>query len=584
METKSCQNCKKNFEITIEDLGFYEKMKVPPPTFCPLCRAERRFVFRNEHKLFRVKDAFTGENIFSLYPPQAERKVVTQDEWFSDSWDPMDYARDYDFSRPFFEQLIELEKDVPIYGLNVKSMIRSDYCGNASYLKDCYLLFNSNTGENCLYGNAVDGCHDCVDNSHIADCERCYECFWLKNCYQCYFTIMSVECQNMWFSRDCLGCSDCFGCTNLRKSSYCIFNKQYSKDEYKKEIEKMELDTAAGIEKGKKLARDFWQTQPIKFNQGLKNLNSTGSYVSNCKNVKESYLIRESENLKYCQYMQSPGNKDCMDGSVWGQKTELCYETSVCGENAYNLKFSLDCWPNVRDCEYSMHLKSSSDCFGCVGLKNKQYCILNKQYTKEEYEKMVEKIKNHMNEVPYIDAQGLEYKYGEFFPVEFSPFGYNNTIAIEHFSTTEEEVKEKGYPWIEVEHGNYAITKKASELPESITEVDDGTTKEVIECESCKRPYRIMENELNFLRRENIPLPRRCVDCRHARRISDRLKLFLYERSCMCDGEADKTGTYKNTVGHVHDKSACPEKFKTGYSPDCPEIVYCEKCYQQEVY
>ena len=37
-------------------------------------------------------------------------------------------------------------------------------------------------------------------------------------------------------------------------------------------------------------------------------------------------------------------------------------------------------------------------CFGCVGFKHKQYCILNKQYTKEEYEKLVQKIIKQMND------------------------------------------------------------------------------------------------------------------------------------------------------------------------------------------
>ena len=52
----------------------------------------------------------------------------------------------------------------------------------------------------------------------------------------------------------------------------------------------------------------------------------------------------------------------------------------------------------------------------------------------------------------------------------------------------------------------------------------------------------------------------------------------------MCAGVADETGKYKNTVPHSHGESRCEEKFKTGYSPEREEIVYCEKCYQQEVY
>ena len=306
--------------------------------------------------------------------------------------------------------------------------------------------------------------------------------------------------------------------------------------------------------------------------------------MTNCKNVNDSYLIRESENMRYGQYLQVPSSKDNYDVTVWGEHIELCYETMECGEHAYNNRFLWDCWPTCKNCEYSMHLFSSSDCFGCAGLKKKQYCILNKQYTKDEYFEMVEKIKKHMDEMPYIDSQGLVYKYGEFFPIEFSPLGYNNTVAMQYFPLIKEEAIRKGYKWIEVPRGEYKITKKARELPDSINEVNDDILKEVIECENCKNAYRILENELIFLRKEKLPIPKLCNECRHECRINDRLKLFLYERSCMCGGAMDNTGNYKNTVKHLHGDEPCGEKFKTGYAPDRPEIVYCEKCYQQEVY
>lgn len=583
-ETKNCQNCKKDFTIDSEDFNFYEKIKVPPPTFCPMCRAQRRLAFRNERKLFKVKDAFTGQDIFSTYPKESGRNIITREAWFGDSWDPMDYGEDYDFSRSFFDQQQELEKKVFMYNFNVIRMVNSPYAFNATELKNSYLVVNSSYSEDCMYGNAVDHCKDCVDNSHIQDSERCYESFWLTKCYQCYFTQRSVDSRNLWFCRGCVGCNDCFGSTNLRKSSYCIFNKQYTKEEYEKEIAKMRLDTISGLEEARTKSKTFWDTQPVKYHQGLRNLNSTGSYVTDCRNVNDSYLVRESENIRYSQYLQVPSSKDNYDVSVWGSELELCYETVECGDNSYNNKLCRNCWPSCRNLEYCVHLFSSSDCFGCVGLKKKQYCIFNKQYTKEEYEELVPKIRRHMDEMPYTDSEGIVYKYGEFFPTEFSPFGYNNTIAMQHFPLLKEEAEAKNYGWIETERGEYAITKKAKQLPDSTSDISDKILKEVIECENCKNPYRILENELIFYIKEKLPLPRLCNECRHGRRIGDRLKLFLYERICMCAGLNDETQKYKNTVPHAHKDSPCGEEFKTGYSPDRPEIVYCEKCYQQEVY
>jgi len=584
METKTCQNCKNNFILEENDFSFYEKMRVPPPTFCYLCRAQRRMAFRNERVLFKVKDAFTGENIFSTYPKESGRKIITREAWFGDTWDAIEYGSDYNFSKPFLQQLIELERKVPMYNFNVIRMIDSPYAFNATGLKNSYLVVNSNYSEDCMYGNAIDYCKDCVDNSHISHSERCYESFWLTNCYQCYFTQRAEDSRNLWFCRGCIGCHDCFGCANLVNGSYCVFNKKYSKEEYQKIIKEMDLDTYEGITKAREKVRGFWDVQPVKHIQGIKNVDSSGSYITHCRNVKDSYLVRESENMRYCQYMQVPRNKDNYDVTNWGEYAELCYETLECGESSYNNKFCKNCWPACRNNEYCMTMFSSADCFGCVGLKKKQYCILNKQYTKEEYEKLVSKIKGHMDEMPYIDSQGIVYKYGEFFPIEFSSLGYNNTLAAQHFPLSKEEARKKGYTWIEGEKGEYKITKEASKLPDSIEDAEDQILKEIIECENCKKAYRILENELAFLRREKIPLPRMCNDCRHERRMRDRLTIHLYERHCMCAGEKDRTGVYKNTAKHFHGDKPCTEKFKTGYSPERPEIIYCESCYQKEVY
>ena len=87
-----------------------------------------------------------------------------------------------------------------------------------------------------------------------------------------------------------------------------------------------------------------------------------------------------------------------------------------------------------NDIWYSYMLNNCRNCFGCVEMNGKQYCILNKQYTKEEYENLVPKIIEQMKEMPYLDKQGRSYSFGEFFPPEISPFAYNETCAQDLFS------------------------------------------------------------------------------------------------------------------------------------------------------
>src|SRR3989338_8618874 len=97
-ENRTCQNCKASFEIDASDFDFYKKIDVPPPTWCPQCRQQRRLAWRNDWHLFRKKDEISGNEIFSFIPPESPVKVMDREHWLSDAWDPFAYARDYDFS------------------------------------------------------------------------------------------------------------------------------------------------------------------------------------------------------------------------------------------------------------------------------------------------------------------------------------------------------------------------------------------------------------------------------------------------------------------------------------------------------
>jgi len=236
------------------------------------------------------------------------------------------------------------------------------------------------------------------------------------------------------------------------------------------------------------------------------------------------------------------------------------------------IKFCVDAWAPATNIEYSYHVTSANkNLFGCIGMKNKDYCILNKQYTKEEYEVMIEKIKKHMNDMPYIDARGRVYKYGEFFPTEISLFAYNETFAQSYFPMTKDEAITKGFKWKDRVENVYTITKKASELPDNIDDIDDSILKEVIECEISKKAFRITISELQFYKMMRIPIPRLHSDERHKRRLEKQNPLHFWQRKCMCD---------KSEHGH---ENKCLNEFKTSYAPDRPEIVYCESCYQKEV-
>jgi hypothetical protein len=582
METKNCQNCKKDFTITLDDFSFYEKIKVPPPTWCWRCRAMRRMAFRNMTRLYpRVCDA-TGKKIFSFIPPTAPMPVYEHDYWSSDAWDPFVYGKEYDFSRSFFEQFKELYYSVPWTNVHAFGSTNSEY-SSAIFSKNCYLCFDSGLSEDSAYSVTLQRSKQCFDIINCKNCELCYFTINTSKSYKALFSRNCTSCNDIWFCDDCVGCSNCLGCIGLRNKSYCIFNQQYTKESYEEKLKEMKLSSWLGIQESFNQAKSFWLTRPVKYQHSIQAQGCTGDYLFNVSQLRNCFFADNAQNCAHCQSIIYNPIKDCMDATSSGLNIQDCYEIVCSGEGLSNVCMSFDVMSLV-DCRYCTNCRSGSNLFGCVGIRGKDYCILNKQYSKEEYNSLLAKIIKHMDDMPYIDDKGRVYKYGDFLPPEMSPYGYNVTQGQEYFPLTQESSHELGFNWEIPEQKNYKTTKTSGLLPDSIGEISDDILNEVIRCNhdeyndhpyecssGCATAFRIIPEELQFYRKMNLPLPRSCYQCRHFELISWRNKPALYPRTCMC-----------SQSGHSHE-GKCEVEFETSYAPDRPEIVYCEKCYQQEV-
>ncbi len=577
-ETKNCQNCKQGFTIESDDFAFYEKIKVPAPTFCSQCRIQRRMAWRNGWHIFKRKEDREGKDVFSLFPQESPVKVYERDFWWSDGWDAMPYAKEYDFSKPFFNQLHELLSVVPLPQGSIINFVNCRYCTNGADLKNCYFVRAATFTEDSSYVIWDTKSRHCLDSHMTKNCELGYGNINCENCYQTFFSVDCSDCQETILSKDCIGCNNVFGCVGLRRASYQIFNQQYTKEEYDKKLQEFDIASWKNFENLRQQADDTWRTFPHKYMHGLHNLSSSGDYIYDSKNAQFGYRARGVENGKWVQNIIDGPVKDCYDQTSFGEGVELGYETLIAGRGAFNVKFSVNVYTNVKDISYSFFCHSSSNLFACVGLRNKQYCILNQQYTKEEYERLVPKVIEHMNAMPYIDKKGRVYKYGEFFPLEMSYFPYNISEANEFFPLSEEKIKEEGFQSFSVDTQEHQFTKASADLPDNIKDVDEKITEEVIECahqkkcdQECTGAFRVIPSEVSFLKRMNLPLPRLCPNCRQYERLKQRNPLKLWHRQCMCS---------KNHPQHAGN---CLNEFETSYSPDRPEIIYCEACYQNEV-
>jgi len=550
---QACIQCRKKFEITSEDERFLQMFDVPNPKSCPDCRLQRRLCERNTRNLYYRKCDLTGKQIISQYNTDQPFPVFSEEAWNGDGWDGLSYGRDFDFSREFSPQFKSLLDAVPHLALfnTPGTMENSDYNNCTGYLKNCYLICESDLCEDSYYSNLQKKCKDTVDCSVCYECERCYECIDCIGCHNVRFSQDSEQCSDSLFLFDCRGLNNCIGCIGQRQKSHMIFNVQYTPDEFEKHKQAMKLNSRQGLKTLEDQCRKFFEDHPHRPLIVEQSESSAGDRIYNCKNAVNCFDVKDIEDCRHCQRL-SLNCKSCMDFNSWGQDSELVYQCASCGDRTYNSKFCSTCI-SVVNAEYSFECFHCRDIFGCVGLKGKQYCVLNKQYSEGEYSNLRGKIVSHMKNTG---------EFGEFFPMSLCAFAYNESFAPDIFPMTKDEVLARGWRWYEQDEakGNYMGAQV--EVPETVAEANDSLTKKILSCQATGKPYKIIPQELKFYRSMDLPVPEYCPDERHRRRITKRNPYKIWNRSC----------------------AKCEKEIETTFSPDRPEIVYCESCFLASVY
>ncbi len=546
---KACASCAKSFDITDQDQAYYAKISpvfngrrfpVPAPSHCPTCRQRRRFTYRNERNLYKRKCDATGKEIISMYHPDSPYRVYAQDVWWSDSWSASDYGREYDFSKSFFDQFHALQKEVPRVALLNKNHENSDYCNFTGDVKNSYLIFGSVYSEDCYYGSPYYS-KNCVDTLVLRDCELCYECIDCRNLYNCKYCQDCSHSNDLLFCFDVKNSSECIGCVGLRNKKFCIFNQQYTEEEYFKYKNSLNLCYREHVDMLARQLEELKRVTPLLAAITHNVENASGSHIFNSKNTHESFFADRCEDCSFCA--QVVDLKDCYDNN-YTEENELCYEYLGMYRNR-GCMFSLF-GQTTSNTYYSEHCINSQDLFGCTGLRNAQYCILNKQYTKEEYEVTVAKI---------IEAMSGDGTWGEFFPEHMSPFAYNESVAQEYFPLTKDEALAKGWAWRENDEKEFQPQRIV--VPDEISEVPDSICYEVLACEKTGRNFRIIPQELAFYRTHKLPIPRLHPNERHRLRIEKRNPRLLVERSC----------------------AQCGALVQSSYPQNSPYKIVCETCY-----
>jgi hypothetical protein len=554
---RRCELSGEPFEITAGDLAFYDKMSpllsgrsftIPPPRLSPVERQRRRLSFRNLRHLYHRTCDLSGRKIISCYPPESRHTVYHSEMWWSDKWDGIEYGRDFDFSRPFFDQFADLYRAVPLIHLYQTPNENCEFVNGASNCRNCYLSFLMDYCEECYYLTNGKHCRSCIDGLALTECELCFECVDCSRCYGLHFSTRCSDCSDSAFLTDCRQCRRCIGCVNLVGKEHYIYNQKSSAEQYRALM--AELQSWRGTAELLARAQSLSMQHPKRCYFGHSNESFSGDALQNTKNAYWCFDSFELENCKHCNYVFRA--HDCMDLNLFGDHAEWIYECLASGIQISQNAFCMFCWSGSSFNYYCHLISGCSNCFGCSGLRRKQYCIFNKQYSKDEYEALAARIILHMQQTA---------EWGEFFPSRLSPFPVNLSQTQEYLPLTQAEAMQRGLSW--QEPPSRAAGRTEFEPPDTLKEVDDGILGRALGCRSCKKSYKIIEQELRFYRQAGLAPPRLCPECRHSGRETLRNRRVLHARACSQCGKSIDT-TWPSDAGAL--------------------LIYCEECYQREVF
>ncbi len=554
-QERVCRVSGERFYVRPEDIEFYKKMQVPLPTLCPHCRMQRRMAHRVLLPIFYKKRCSApehGEKVISFYSEKNPIKIYDDDYYISDKWEATDFAVDYNRDESFFEQFLRFKLSVPhqASSRDLKS-VNCKYIISGSESKNCYYSSAPMNSENVHFSMITINTKNSQDVGDVDNSEYCYDSLYLNHCYKVKYSRESSHCVNSAFLFDCRDCADCFMSSNLRHKKYVFYNQQLSKSEYQRKMAEIDLGDRMEVER---LKDDFQKIIQDSIHKNLRNEKverSVGNLLRECKDCYKVHRVYNSENIAYVS--NGHGVRDSMDlyGAI---NSEESYESSGIGDGVSKIKFSLGIRGGL-ELEYCTDCVNCEYCFASVGLKNKKFCIFNKQYSEEEYWQKVDEIKTKMLE---------DGEYGEFFPIKNSVHPYQDTIAsAEGYFLTEEEVKSKGYhEYAEIKSeldlsGDNVLLGK--DLPNNIKEVEDSILDKVIICEKTEKPFKIVNFELKFYQQEKIPLPTVHPLERIRSRVATKYTFHIWEDIC----------------------ARCGSKMFSAHNPKKKLKVYCEKCYNE---
>ncbi len=478
-------------EMTLRaKFGFGESL----PSMAPKYRFRLLGAFWPMWNLYQRKCDRTGKAIVSIFRPDCRHPVWQRDEWITHADPPY---QDFDFQRPFFEQAKELFPRCPLPHNFQSHNENCEYTDDWYRSKNCYLSHSGQNNEDCRYCYGSDSIKHNLGTVFSFDSEWCTDLIHSQNCYDSVFLLNCKSVSSSAFLYDCRNCSDCLFCFNLRHKKYCFGNQQLTKEEFEARRKEWDLSSQRNYLRAQAYFAEMMRS--VAWHRALQIdhcEDATGNFIHHCKDVENCYMLSYHEMCANTTFA-GPHAKFALDalGTVGSESTYMCslpvysYDAKFC--------FSVN---NCRFVEYCAYLQNCEHCFGCCGLFGKKYCILNKQYSKSEYEQYVGRIREQMQK---------DGEWGKFFPPSFAPNPSAESFSGYHFPLSPESNTEFWHASpIERESMKTAEIDGIPDSPLGLSqETVEWLVKQVFWDDVSQRPFRIERADIEYAERMRIPLP-----------------------------------------------------------------------------
>lgn len=599
VSTHTCIYCDDEFAFTDLEKEMYDKHEFCYPDRCPTCNFRLLGGFINDRHLYNISDKSSWKTLISIFPHDYNGRVIDAIDYRKQLSDDVWISKSREVSRDIFSDFQKLYSDMPLPSrLIYPGLENCDYASHLAYAKNVYLSYCVfEWGEDIYYTfQAVGGCKNIFSSYGIAQSSNIISSMNTVKSNNVFYGEDIVYCSDMLYCKNMDNCQNCIFSCNQVNQKYMVFNTQYTKQEYEKIKQDVYLRLNSETE-----YKDVIKSYEVFLEKNLiqkatiinRSEKSNGDCVINSNNCINTFKANGLEN---CINIHSSGNgpedgtKYFMNSTEAGIAAENCIWSCSVGMNIYNIFFSYATVEGSKNIYYCWDMENCQECMFCVGLRAKKYCILNTQYSKEEYFNKKREI------ITDLKAEG---KWWNSLDWDLSLFPYNDTLAYDYFkvySVTDvhgniKVIDDQAYGKViltwddfisdatldlggkkkikilwrtrdkEINVPEWMETIQALEIP-SINQVSDTILEKAVICEETKRPYRIIKKELEFYKKQYLPLPKIHHELRVDKLVSSRPIGQLFAGICDCCGE-DCLTVYKKK-----------QKYKT----------YCNSCYVKNIY